>query len=112
MISAFGASEHGPLGSWHLSSQAFYWQSAVPAPNAHSDLIRVFSARTPLACRADHWSHRRILRGSVVSSLSHDRIRQGWLGKFAQVVIPGFAFGLSHAGYLNQGFLPWLGLML
>jgi membrane protease YdiL (CAAX protease family) len=32
--------------------------------------------------------------------------------KAAQVVIPGFAFGLSHAGYLNQGFLPWLGLML
>jgi membrane protease YdiL (CAAX protease family) len=33
-------------------------------------------------------------------------------GKFVQVVIPGLAFGLSHAGYLNQGFLPWLGLML
>jgi membrane protease YdiL (CAAX protease family) len=32
--------------------------------------------------------------------------------KGAQVVIPGFAFGLSHGGYLNQGFLPWLGLML
>jgi membrane protease YdiL (CAAX protease family) len=32
--------------------------------------------------------------------------------KVAQVVTPGFAFGLSHAGYLNQGFLPWLGLML
>jgi membrane protease YdiL (CAAX protease family) len=32
--------------------------------------------------------------------------------KATQVVIPGFAFGLSHAGYLNQGFLPWLGLML
>jgi len=29
-----------------------------------------------------------------------------------QVVIPGLAFGLSHAGYLNQGFVPWLGLML
>jgi membrane protease YdiL (CAAX protease family) len=32
--------------------------------------------------------------------------------KATEVVIPGFAFGLSHAGYLNQGFLPWLGLML
>jgi membrane protease YdiL (CAAX protease family) len=32
--------------------------------------------------------------------------------KAAQVVIPGFAFGLSHAGYLNQGLLPWLGVML
>ena len=29
-----------------------------------------------------------------------------------QVIVPGFAFGLSHAGYLDQGFLPWLGLML
>jgi membrane protease YdiL (CAAX protease family) len=28
------------------------------------------------------------------------------------VVVPGLAFGLAHAGYLNQGFLPWLGLML
>jgi membrane protease YdiL (CAAX protease family) len=31
-------------------------------------------------------------------------------GKVAQVFIPGVAFGLSHAGYLNQGFLPWLGI--
>ena len=31
-------------------------------------------------------------------------------GKVAQVLIPGGAFGLSHAGYLNQGFLPWLGI--
>jgi membrane protease YdiL (CAAX protease family) len=30
--------------------------------------------------------------------------------KVAQVLIPGIAFGLSHAGYLNQGFLPWLGI--
>lgn len=32
--------------------------------------------------------------------------------KVMQVLIPGFAFGLSHAGYLNQGFLPWLGIAL
>ena len=31
-------------------------------------------------------------------------------GKVGQVLIPGIAFGLSHAGYLNQGFLPWLGI--
>jgi membrane protease YdiL (CAAX protease family) len=31
-------------------------------------------------------------------------------GKWAQVIIPGLAFGLSHAGYLNQGLLPWLGI--
>jgi len=31
-------------------------------------------------------------------------------GKVAQVLIPGVAFGLSHAGYLNQSFLPWLGI--
>lgn len=33
-------------------------------------------------------------------------------GKFMQVIIPGLAFGLAHAGYLNQGFLPWLGIAL
>jgi len=33
-------------------------------------------------------------------------------GKLTQVIAPGIAFGLSHAGYLNQGFLPWLGIML
>ena len=27
-----------------------------------------------------------------------------------QVFIPGLAFGLSHAGFLNQGFFPWLGI--
>jgi len=32
--------------------------------------------------------------------------------KAMEVLIPGLAFGLSHAGYLDQGFLPWLGLML
>ncbi len=31
-------------------------------------------------------------------------------GKGMQVFIPGLAFGLSHAGYLSQGFLPWLGI--
>ena len=30
--------------------------------------------------------------------------------KWTQVIIPGLAFGLSHAGYLNQGLLPWLGI--
>ena len=33
-------------------------------------------------------------------------------GKGMQVVIPGLAFGLSHAGYLSQGFLPWLGIAI
>jgi membrane protease YdiL (CAAX protease family) len=33
-------------------------------------------------------------------------------GKTLQVVIPGLAFGLSHAGFLSQGFVPWLGIML
>jgi membrane protease YdiL (CAAX protease family) len=33
-------------------------------------------------------------------------------GKAVQILIPGLAFGLSHAGYLNQGFLAWLGIMM
>lgn len=33
-------------------------------------------------------------------------------GKFTQILIPGLAFGLAHAGYLNQGFIPWLGIAL
>jgi membrane protease YdiL (CAAX protease family) len=33
-------------------------------------------------------------------------------GKLMQVLMPGVAFGLSHAGYLNQGILPWLGIVL
>jgi membrane protease YdiL (CAAX protease family) len=33
-------------------------------------------------------------------------------GKSMQVLAPGLVFGLAHAGYLNQGFLPWLGIML
>jgi membrane protease YdiL (CAAX protease family) len=33
-------------------------------------------------------------------------------GKAIQVLIPGLAFGLAHAGYLNQGFLVWLGIVL
>ncbi len=33
-------------------------------------------------------------------------------GKVMQVLMPGFAFGLAHAGYLNQGFVPWLGIAL
>ena len=33
-------------------------------------------------------------------------------GKTIQVLIPGLAFGLAHAGYLNQGFLVWLGIVL
>jgi membrane protease YdiL (CAAX protease family) len=30
--------------------------------------------------------------------------------KAMQTIIPGLAFGIAHAGYLNQGFLVWLGL--
>jgi membrane protease YdiL (CAAX protease family) len=37
---------------------------------------------------------------------------QAGYSKTVQVVIPGLFFGLSHAGYLNQGVLPWLGIML
>ena len=33
-------------------------------------------------------------------------------GKTMQVVSPGLVFGLTHAGYLSVGFLPWLGIML
>jgi len=32
-------------------------------------------------------------------------------GKTIQVLIPGLAFGLAHAGYLNQGFLVWRGFL-
>ncbi len=32
--------------------------------------------------------------------------------KVLQLLIPGLAFGLGHAGYLNQGFVAWLGIML
>jgi membrane protease YdiL (CAAX protease family) len=32
--------------------------------------------------------------------------------KFAQVLIPGVAFGLLHAGFLSQGFVAWLGIVL
>lgn len=32
--------------------------------------------------------------------------------KATQVLVPGLAFGLAHAGYLNQGFFVWLGIML
>lgn len=31
-------------------------------------------------------------------------------GKTMQVLVPGFAFGLAHAGYLNQGLVVWLGI--
>jgi membrane protease YdiL (CAAX protease family) len=33
-------------------------------------------------------------------------------GRAIQVLIPGLAFGLAHAGYLNQGFLIWLGIVV
>ena len=33
-------------------------------------------------------------------------------GKAMQVLMPGVAFGLAHAGYLNQGLLAWLGIMV
>ena len=33
-------------------------------------------------------------------------------GKFMQVVIPGVAFGLAHTGFLNQGLLAGLGIMV
>jgi membrane protease YdiL (CAAX protease family) len=33
-------------------------------------------------------------------------------GKVMQTIIPGLAFGLAHAGYLNQGFLVWLGIVV
>src|SRR6185369_14317327 len=46
-----------------------------------------------------------LFRGFLMTEFANAGYR-----KVAQVVIPGVAFGLSHAGYLNQGFLPWLGI--
>lgn len=37
---------------------------------------------------------------------------RGGYGKAMQVLMPGLAFGLAHAGYLGVGFLPWLGIAL
>jgi membrane protease YdiL (CAAX protease family) len=37
---------------------------------------------------------------------------KGGYGKAIQVLIPGLAFGLAHAGYLNHGLLVWLGIAL
>ncbi|HXX45047.1 MAG TPA: CPBP family intramembrane glutamic endopeptidase [Candidatus Acidoferrales bacterium] len=33
-------------------------------------------------------------------------------GKLLQVLIPGLAFGLAHAGYWSQGWYAWLGIAL
>jgi membrane protease YdiL (CAAX protease family) len=35
---------------------------------------------------------------------------EGGYGKAIQVLMPGVAFGLAHAGYLNQGVPVWLGI--
>jgi len=46
-----------------------------------------------------------LFRGFLMTEFANAGYR-----KVAQVLIPGVAFGLAHAGYLNQGFLPWLGI--
>ena len=33
-------------------------------------------------------------------------------GKTVQIFVSGIAFGLSHAAYLNMGFIPWLGIVV
>lgn len=33
-------------------------------------------------------------------------------GRVLQVLVPGLAFGLAHAGYWNQGWFAWLGIAL
>lgn len=37
---------------------------------------------------------------------------RGGYGKFLQVLVPGLAFGLAHAGYWNQGWFAWFGIAL
>jgi len=37
---------------------------------------------------------------------------QAGYGNVMQVLIPGCAFGLSHAGYVNHGVIAWLGIAL
>jgi len=46
-----------------------------------------------------------LFRGFLMTEFAKARY-----GKGMQIFIPGLAFGLSHAGYLSQGFLPWLGI--
>jgi len=48
-----------------------------------------------------------LFRGFLMTQFSSAGYR-----KTVQVLVPGAAFGLSHAGYLNQGFLVWLGIMV
>jgi membrane protease YdiL (CAAX protease family) len=40
------------------------------------------------------------------------RFSSAGYGKTIQVLGPGAAFGLSHAGYLTQGWMVWLGIMV
>ena len=51
-------------------------------------------------------------RGCCPDCTLHDAICYGRLWQVLQVLMPGIAFGLAHASYLNQGFLVWLAIML
>jgi membrane protease YdiL (CAAX protease family) len=48
-----------------------------------------------------------LFRAYLMTQFAKARYGRAW-----QVLMPGIAFGLAHAGYLNQGFLVWLGIML
>jgi membrane protease YdiL (CAAX protease family) len=48
-----------------------------------------------------------LFRGFLMTQFA----RAGY-GRAMQVLLPGLAFGIAHAGYLNQGFLIWLGIAL
>src|SRR5262249_21756828 len=63
-------------------------------------------------CGPHSWNHGRILRRTRLPRLSDDAVLLAGYGKAIQVVVPGAAFGLSHAGYRSQGLMVWLGIML
>jgi membrane protease YdiL (CAAX protease family) len=48
-----------------------------------------------------------LFRAFLMTEFARSGFSKTW-----QVLGPGIAFGLSHAGYINQGLLPWLGIML
>ncbi len=85
-------------------------QSPLPAQDAHPYLLCILAAWISPRCGAlmgvtAGFCEEVLFRGFLMTEFA----KAGY-GKGIQIFIPGLAFGLSHAGYLSQGFLPWLGI--
>ena len=112
------------FGVWRLGTRAAWAVSLLLAALSIGSNLRLLP-RMHVPISYAFWPHGFHLFAALILGITagfcEEVLFRGYLmtqfakagyGRVLQVLVPGLAFGLAHAGYLNQGLLVWLGIVI